>query len=185
MAGNASEVVVGSNGKIWVAEIGATAPTRASTAMPTGWTDLGYVTDDGATFTEGKDVTDIGAWQSFFPVRKIVASRSVTIAFSMEQWNNETVEFALGGSIATNGSEFTYTPPSPEVLDYRQLTLEWYDQGHNYRLYVRKGIVSENVEVPLQRTAPAVLPITFAALDPGGSAIYSLFSDDTAFGVSS
>jgi hypothetical protein len=183
---NSNQVVVGSNGKIWVADIGVSAPTRASTAMPAGWIDLGYVTDDGATFTEGKDITDIGAWQSFFPVRRIVSSRLVTIAFSLEQWNNATIEFALGGAVAANAGEWTYSPPAPEVLDFRQVALEWYDQGHNYRLYVRKGLVSENVEVPLVRTGAALLPITFAAMDPGGGAsVYSLFSDDAAFSQSS
>lgn len=183
---NANQVVVGSNGKIWVADIGTTAPTRASTAMPAGWIDLGYVTENGATFHEGKTITDIGAWQSFFPVRKIVASREVTVGFEMEQWNNATIEFAFGGSVASNSGEWTYTPPAPEVLDYRQLTLEWYDQGHNYRLYVRKGLVADAVETPLVRTGAAVLPISFAALDPGsGASVYSLFSDDVAFSLSS
>jgi len=183
---NASQVVVGANGKVWVAPIGTTAPTNAATAMPAGWTDLGYVSEDGATFTEGKDITDIGAWQSFYPIRYIVNSRLVTVAFALRQWNNATVQFALGGTIASNSAEWTYTPPAPEVLDLRQLALEWFDSTKSYRLYIRRGLVTENVETQLVRTDSAALPITFSAMDPGGgTSVYSLFTTDSAFSLSS
>lgn len=183
---NASQVVVGSNGKVWVAATTATAPTNSAAAMPAGWTDLGYVSEDGVTFTEGKDITDIGAWQSFYPIRYIVNSRLVTASFTLRQWNNATVQFALGGVIAANGAgEWTYTPPSPETLDLRQMVIEWFDGTKSYRLLVRRGLVSENVETNLVRTDAASLPITFSAMDPGGAAVYTLYTNDTNFSLSS
>lgn len=182
---NANQVVVGANGKVWVAAIGATAPTNAAAAMPAGWTDLGYVTEDGATFTDGKDTTPIAAWQSFYPIRYIVNTRMVTVSFAMRQWNNATVGFALGGVISSNAGEWTYTPPAPESIDFRQFALEWFDSTKSYRLYVRRGLVTENVETNLVRTDSAVLPITYSAMDPGaGGAIYSLFTNDAAFSLS-
>lgn len=183
---NASQVVVGSNGKVWVAEIGTAAPTNATTALAAGWSDLGYVSEDGATFSEGKDITDINAWQSFYPIRYIVNSRQVTVSFTLRQWNNKTVEFALGGTITGGPTDFTYTPPSPEELDLRQMALEWYDSSKSYRLYIRRGLVTENVETQLIRTDAANLPITFSAMDPGsGTAVYSLFTNDANFALSS
>lgn len=183
---NASQVVVGANGKVWVADIGTSAPTDATSALAAGWTDLGYVSEDGATFSEGKDITDIGAWQSFYPIRYIINSRQVTLSFTLRQWNNVTVEFALGGTITGGPSAFTYTPPSPETLDLRQMALEWTDGAKSYRLYVRRGLVSETVETQLIRTDAANLPITFSAMDPGsGTAVYSLFTNDTNFALSS
>lgn len=183
---NAEQVVVGANGKVWVAATNETAPTNATDALSAGWTDLGYVSEDGATFSEGKDITDIGAWQSFYPIRYIVNSRQVTLSFTLRQWNNVTVEFALGGTITGGPTAFTYTPPSPEDLDLRSMALEWSDGNKSYRLYIRRGLVSENVETQLIRTDAANLPITFSAMDPGsGNAVYTLFTNDTNFALSS
>jgi hypothetical protein len=182
---NAGQVLVGASGKVWTAELGVTAPTNAATAMPAGWYDLGYVSEDGATFTEGKEITDIGAWQSFYPLRKIVTSRLVTVSFGLEQWNNATIELALGGSVTANAAEWKYEPPAPEVLDLRQLAVEWFDGALQYRLYIRRGLVSENVEINLQRTSAAMLPITFSAMDAGGgNKPYSLFTNDGAMSLS-
>jgi len=191
MTNDASQVVVGANGIVWVGAITATAPTDATTTMDADWTDLGFVSEDGATFTEGKDITDIGAWQSFYPIRRIITGRSVQVSFAIRQWNKDTVEFALGGTVETNTGEFMYTPPSPEEFDERSLTLEWFDGTKSYRLYMPKGIVSESVETNLVRTGAADLPVTFAASDPGVDinddpiSIYTLFTDDPAFAAAS
>lgn len=187
---NANQVVVGANGKVWVAPItssgGPAGPTNSGTALAAGWMDVGYITEDGVTFTEGKDITDIGAWQSFYPIRYIVNSRLVTASFSMRQWNSATVEFALGGDVTGGPTEFKYEPPAPEVLDLRQMVIEWFDNTKTYRLYIRQGLVTENVETNLVRTDSAVLPITFGAMDPGGAnKIYSMYTNDINFSLSS
>lgn len=193
MANDATEVVVGTNGKIWVGPTDAAAPDDVATAMDTvdaEWLELGYISEEGAKFSEGKTVADINAWQSFYPIRRIITGRSVTLAFSLRQWNKDTVEFALGGTVADNNGEYTYTPPTPDQLDNRSVTLEWFDGDKSYRLYMPAGIVSENVEISLMRTAAADLPITFAATDPGVDgngdpiSIYTLFTDDPAFASS-
>lgn len=189
VANDATEVVVGANGRVWVASTTSDAPTDVAAAMTTltgDWTDLGYISEDGATFTEGKEITDINAWQSFYPIRRIITARSVAVSFALRQWSRETIEFALGGTVAANTTEWKYTPPAPEALDERSITLEWEDGTKSYRLYIPRGIVSENVETQLVRTAAADLAITFAATDPGvGVDIYTLFTDDPAFGPTS
>lgn len=186
MANDADNIVIGSSGSVWVASTSAQAPTTAGTALGGGWTDLGFVSEDGATFTQGMDITDIGAWQSFFPVRRIITARSVQVAFALREWKEATLEFALGGTVAANSDEFKYTPPDPEDFDQRSLCLEWADGTKAYRLYIPVGIVSEAVETTLARTAAADLPVTFAASDPGaGKSIYTLFIDDSNFTATS
>lgn len=184
---DSSQVVVGANGQVYVAPTSETAPDDVGTALAGAWQELGFVSEDGATFTEGKDITDINAWQSFYPVRRIITARNVTVSFALHEWSAANIEFALGGAVTDNGDEFVYTPPSPDDLDERSLVLQWQDSTKNYRLYIPRGIVSENVEVNLTRTGAADLPITFAATDPGTDGlggtldIYTLFTDDPAF----
>jgi hypothetical protein len=186
MAEDAGQVVVGTNGQVWVGAVGSTAPTDATTNPNTvdpDYIDLGFVSEDGATFNEGKEITDIGAWQSFFEIRKIVTGRSVGVSFALRQWNRDTIEFALGGTVAGTAGDWTFTPPDPSVLDERAMILDWQDGDKNYRLYFPRGIVSGDVETSFTRSAASDLPIEFSPIDPGaGDDIYTLFTDDPAFG---
>lgn len=184
MPNTAANVVVGSNGSTWVAATTATAPTSAATALAVGWTELGYLSEDGATITDGKDITDINAWQSFYPIRQVVTGRTFTLSFSLREWSRANIEFALGGTVTGTSPTFTFTPPSPENIDIRSLVLNWADGSKLYRLYVKRGMVTETVEANAVRTGAMDLPITFGAQDPGtGSAAYLLFTNDTSFGA--
>jgi len=183
--GNHAEyVVVAGSGKVYVGPTTATAPTNVAGALVLtagNWSELGFISEDGATFTEGKDVTDINAWQSFYPVRKMVTGRTVEISFALREFNKRAVEFALGGTASINAAEWKYTPPSPTDLSIKSLVLEWTDGTKGYRLYVPNGIVTEAVETNLTRTSAADLPVTFSATDPGTGNIYTLFTNDISF----
>lgn len=184
MPNNANNVIVAGNGKVYVAATSTPAPTNFTTALNAAFLagELGFISEEGATFTESKDVTDINAWQSFYAIRKIVTSRNVEVSFALREWNKRTVEFALGGTVAVNAAEWSYTPPAPETLAEKSLVLEWLDGSKGYRLYFPRGIVTEAVESTLTRTSAADLPITFGAIDPGtGASIYKLFTNDVAF----
>lgn len=182
MTANADEIVVGANGKVYVAETSATMPTGVSGTMPTGWTDLGFVTEDGVTFTDSKETETIGAWQSFYPVRRIVTSKDASVSFALRQWNKDTVALAFGGGTVTEptANVFKYTPPDPEDIDERALCLEFTDGSKVYRLVMEKGMVSDAVETQLVRTGAADLPITFSATPDSGDDAYYLLTNDSA-----
>lgn len=182
--GNAAYVVVGANGDAYAGPTSTPAPTSSTSTLDAGFLKLGFISEDGATFTEGKEITDINAWQSFYPIRRLVTARTVQVAFVLREFSQRNIEFALGGTVtpAVPPGPWSYTPPSPEELQEKSLVLDWSDGAKHYRLYIPKGIVSEDVETVLTRTAAADLPVTFAAIDPGGgSNIYTLFTDDPAF----
>lgn len=181
MGNNSAWVVVAGNGIAYSALVGSTAPTNATSSPAAAFELLGYISDEGATFTEGKEITDINAWQSFYPIRKIVSSRSVEVSFALREFNRRAVQFALGGTITgTAPGPYSYTPPPPESLNTKAFILDWIDGSKNYRLYIPQCLVTETVETTLSRTASADLPVTLAALDSGGS-IYTLFTNDPAF----
>ena len=187
MAENSAQVVVGADGQVWVGDwdLTLTAPTDATTDPNTvdpDFKNLGFSSEEGATITDTKEVVDIGAWQSFYPIRKIVASRALRVAFMLRQWNRDTIEFALGGTVAGSAGSWTFSPPSPANLDLRGLILDWQDDARSYRLWVPKCLVVEPVETTLARTSAADLPITVEALSPGATDAYKIFTNDNAFG---
>lgn len=180
---DSGEIVVGANGAVSVAPlVGASAPTDATSALGSGWVDLGYVSEDGATFTDSRTVTPIPVWQSFYPARRVVTERDATLAFVLRQWNTATIRLAFGGGdISGSAPNFTYTPPEPDELDERQLCLDWQDGDRSFRLYMPKGIVTDNVATNIVRTGPADLPITFGVTPDAGADPYSIFVADAAF----
>lgn len=183
MANDANQIVVAANGTVYVAPVGTTQPTTPTATPAAAWKDLGFITEDGATFTDSKEIEDIQAWQSFYPVRKIINSKEVTLSFALQQWDEKTIPLAFGGGTITNPSVgvWRYVPPSPETLDERALMIDWLDGVKAYRLIIPKGLVTEAVETQLVRTSEAELPITFSAVPTAGTDAFILLTNDIAF----
>lgn len=98
MANNAENVVVGITGSVYVGPTTATAPT-SSTATLTGFTDLGYVSSDGVTFTTDKSTNQIRAWQNADLVREVVTEGTVTYAFMLLETTEAAIEAYFGGTM--------------------------------------------------------------------------------------
>lgn len=182
---NVDEIVVGSNGSIFSAPKGTAIPASIAVALGPGWVDAGYVTEDGVTFTDGKTLESVRAWQSLYDLRKLVTAKEAMAAFSLMQWSEGNVKLAFGGGevteIVADSGNFRYTPPDPEAIDERMLAIEWVDGDKDYRLIFPKGMVSENIETNVTRSAAALLPITFAILGEDGVDPWILDTNDPAF----
>lgn len=167
---DASEVVVGANGRILVADADTVAGLLPDDmgALDGTFMEVGYVSEDGVTFTNGQDIEDILAWQSFYPVRKVVTGKSTSVQFAMRQWNEITVKLAFGGGeIDVNSGVSIYVPPAPDTLDERAMVVEWEDGDDTYRLVLPRGLVTGEVESNVVRSAAADLPVSFDVTPSG------------------
>ena len=182
---NADAIVVGANGSIYAAPVGSAVPADVSAALDPEWVDLGYVTEDGVSWTDGKSIQSVRAWQSFYDIRRIIESREGSLGFGLMEWKGGNVQLAFGGGEVTetalDSGLYEYTPPDPANIDERALAVEWQDGAKNYRLICLKGMVSDNVETNIVRTGASVLPITFAFLGQDGVAVFRFQTDDPAF----
>lgn len=182
-ANNAGQTIVGANGAVYVAPTGSTEPASISAALDPAFIELGYINEDGITFTDGKDIADINAWQSFYPIRRVVEGKDSAVSFNLMQWNINTVPLAFGGGTITEdvvGLEFRYTPPAAGTVDERALIVEWVDGTKNYRLVIPVGMVTEDVETQMQKASAGELPITFGVNGADGSDPWYLQTDDPA-----
>jgi hypothetical protein len=180
---NADEIVVGANGSIHTAPLGSTIPASIGTPLGPEWVELGYASEDGVTWVDGKSLESIRAWQSFYDLRRLVSSKEGSLAFQLMQWNGDTVELAFGGGAVTEPApgDYRYVPPDPSEIDERMLCVEWVDGEDDFRLTFPKGMVSENVESNIVRTAAALLPITFALLGTEDLDAFILDTNSEAF----
>ena len=161
MALAADEVFVAGGGHVYIADIGATEPTDTTTPWDADWVELGYTTDAGVTITPGQTITDIPAWQSRYPVRKIVTAETFDVAFSLLQWNQDTLSLAFRGGTWVGD---VYTPGEAGVVDERALGIEAIDGDKITRIIIPRGMVTDVGGINLVRTGANPLPITFSAL---------------------
>jgi hypothetical protein len=161
MALTADEVFIAGSGHVYVADIGATEPTDTTTAWDGDWTELGFTTDDGVTITPGKEITDIPAWQSRYPVRRIVTAETFEVAFSLLQWNEDTLGLALQGGSWTGD---VFTPAAAGSVDERALGIEATDGDKIARIIIPRGMVTATGGIQMIKTGANPIPITFSAL---------------------
>lgn len=183
MAANASEVVVGSGGKVFIAPVGTAEPNTPVEALNAAYKDLGYISEDGITASFGVTVEDIAAFQSLLPIRRVVTGRTADLSFVCRQWNADTFALALGGgSFDESGGNYLFFPPENDAaLAEHAVVIEWNDGSKNYRLIVRRAVVVESVETTIVRNAAADLPITLSVLGSDSTDAWYLLTDDDAF----
>lgn len=191
MAGeNKEEIVVALDGSVNLAPFGKALPTDLKPLKAEDFTDLGYQSTDGVTFTVTPSVTDIEAWQSATPVRKIVTARALAVKFTALQWNVSTFAAAFGGGAWTEKEEakegkpglYRYDPPADQddLPDYSTV-IDFQDGDKNYRLVVELGNITDAVETNLARGSASTIPISIDALTPDGKdRSWYLLSDDPA-----
>jgi len=192
MPQNKEEIVVALDGSVNI------APVTDSLVLPEDldpladeFTDLGYQSSDGVTFSVAPNVQDIEAWQSATPVRKIVTARALSLGFTALQWNLSTFAAAYGGGAWTEIDPpsppdtpglYRYDPPADEddLVDYAAV-VDFVDGEKQYRLVVKQGNITDSVETNLARSAAATLPLSVAALTPDGEdTSWYLLSNDPA-----
>jgi hypothetical protein len=157
-------VVVGANGDVYTAPVGTAQPTDIDTPG-TPWMRLGLVSEDGVTWTPPtEETTDIGAWQSAYPIRTITTSLTTSVGFALMEWDRDTLPFALGGGTFTDdvtSTTTTFHPPGPGESLSRALFVRIYDAPVDFGIYYPKGRITGRDDTVFNRSEAALLNVTF------------------------
>jgi len=183
MAQDDQNVVVAGTGAVYVAPVGTAVPADLATP-PAAWVDVGYVGEDGVTFTFSRDQEDVNAWQVSTPVRVLVTNEPVGIAFELLQFDRLTVALAFRGGTFAGGpppAVYTYTPPDAGASDERAMLIDAIDGDAQFRFSFPRVQLTEDVEFQLVRSDAVRLPLTFAVL--ASDTKWSILSDHDAFGA--
>ena len=70
-------------------------------ALPVGYKDIGYTTDDGAQFSTETTTSDVTSWQSTSPTRSDITSETSTMTVTAQETKLLTIGLYLG--VATAG----------------------------------------------------------------------------------
>jgi hypothetical protein len=180
---NADNVRVGLNGNVYLAAVGTTAPTDLDTAWAAGWADLGYLSEDGVSMEYSTDTTDINAWQSLSPVRKVLTSVDMTLGFTALELKTSTVKLYFPSSTMTDVSGTVHKlaiPAAPEP-DERAIGLEWIDGDVKNRLIIPRGEVTERGAITIGRSDAVGLEMTISAYATSAPELAVWLSNDPAW----
>lgn len=108
MALDATKVRVAVAGEWLVGPTTATPPATAA-AVTTGYTGLGYISEDGIERTPDAPKQDIPAWQNSAVVRSVSGGAAkTTYKFTLIETNKASIEFAFGTTVTQTATEGTY-----------------------------------------------------------------------------
>jgi hypothetical protein len=168
-------VTVAGTGTVWVAPEGTPMPTDLA-ELTSPWLDLGYVSEDGVTFTLSRDSSDINAWQSSDPVRVLTTAEPKNVAFELLEFDPDSILLALrGGTFSTTGvapdTIALYTPPGAGATDVRALTIDAIDGAEQWRFCIQRAQIQGDVAWQLVRSDAVRLPLEMGVLsaEPWGT----------------
>lgn len=169
---DAENVVVAITGAVYVGAEGATAPTDANTALETGWTNVGYLSEDAVSESINVDTNDIVAWQNADIVRKVVTSFGLEYKFTMIETNKASVELYYGKTVDAGGKNHTIGGGGG---GRKVFVIDAIDSsGQHVRRYVPSGEITERGEVSLSSSDAVGYEVTLACYPSSG------LSGDTA-----
>lgn len=172
MALSAENVVVGITGKVYVGATSATAPA-SSTATLTGFTELGYVSADGVTFSNDRATNQIRAWQNADLVREIVTEGTTTYQFTLLESNQDVIETYFGGSLVDGKLELVPTATGGS----KSFVIDIVDGAKAIRHYVPLGEVLSIEAQQIQNGEAIVYGMTVTAYVKDGRSADIFFSE--------
>jgi hypothetical protein len=154
---DSGNVRVGVTGVVYVAPLGTTLPTSATTTPAGGFTDVGYISDAGVTQSIAEDITDIQAWQLGTVVRRVQTSHSLTFQFEFLETNATTLA-QYYGTYASGVASVT------GVAGARQSWIIHVDDGtSDIRVVIPEAEISERGDTSYVNGEAVRYPVTLSA----------------------
>lgn len=172
MALNAENVVVGITGKVYVGATSATAPTSSTSAL-TGFTELGYVSADGVTFSNDRTTNQIRAWQNADLVREIVTEGTTTYQFMLLETTQEVIEAYFGGTLVNGKLELVPTATGGR----KSFVIDVVDGAKAIRHYIPFGEVLSIEPQTIQNGEAIMYGMTVTAYVKDGRSADLFFSE--------
>lgn len=122
-------------GSVFVAPYSATGITSVTgsdsslNALPAGYEDVGFISDDGAQFSRDVDSSDVTSWGSVEPTRRDITSDVTTLQIAMQETKKTTIGLYTGADMsavtadASSGEVQVEKPDRPAAKYYRVLSV--------------------------------------------------------------
>lgn len=177
--GDASAIIVGTAGKAYRAEVGASFPTGPEEPWGDDWSDMGFVTPDGLEEALEEERTQLDAWGEDAPVIDLAKKRTQTFKLVFRETNAYNLslyyQVRLASMVDTpsaTGKRQFISFGSGSVTDTVEigLGLDVIMSGKRHRIMIARCGVSDREAVKHSADDSSNFGMTFTALAaPGGA----------------
>lgn len=187
MATDQTRITIAGRARLYLAPIGTIAPADTVVAMPAGWVEAGYTTEDGTSFATDPTINSVRSHQSDHPTRRFLASDEQTLEADLQEWSadNFAVVFAGGEVVevtpATVPATYKFTPPKAGGRQGVAGCLEIVDGTKRYRFIIPMSEQGEGVELGLPKGEESTLPLRLTVLGNDLTDPWYLLTNDPAF----
>ncbi|MEU0991270.1 phage tail protein [Streptomyces sp. NPDC005953] len=112
--GDASQIIVGTAGKAYMADVGSTFPTGPEEVWGSDFTDMGFITPDGLEEALEEERTQLEAWGEDAPVIDLAKKRTQTFKLVFRQTTANLLSLYYQVSLANMTSTAAVTTPAPK-----------------------------------------------------------------------
>jgi hypothetical protein len=162
MSTASANVRVAVTGEVSMGLTSATAPTGTGGTI-TGFTGLGYVSEDGVKETRDRSTNDIKAWQNGDTVRTVVTDSSLKYQLTLIETKKETVELYYGATVTQAASDGSWVIVPSATGGRRSFVIDVVDGSNLLRIYIPQGEVTEVGEVTYSNGDPIGYEVTITA----------------------
>lgn len=180
--GNAADIIVGTAGKAYMADVGSTFPTGPEEVWGSDFTDMGFVTPDGLEEALAEERTQLDAWGEDAPVIDLAKKRTQTFKLVFRQTTANLLSLYYQVGLANMTSTAAATTPSVKkqfisfgtgsLADTVEvaLGLDVIMSGKRHRIMIARAGVTDRDAVKHSADDSSNYGFTFTALAaPGGA----------------
>jgi hypothetical protein len=184
MAANADLILAGISGGgtagtalAWFGPTGTTAPTSATSSLNAAFKDAGWISEDGLTKAVAEETTDIPAFGTLVPVRKLVTKSEFSFKLTMLEHNAVSLSvynrLPVTGSgtivIETVGGTTDWTEGTHRTQKYAAV-FDLVDGTNHLRCYCPSVEVTDRDDVAIKASSPITYGVTLTAY-PGSDGV--------------
>ncbi|RDG37962.1 phage tail tube protein [Streptomyces corynorhini] len=147
-----------------------TGPDMALLALPDGYADLGWMSDDGAQYSADVSTSDVTSWGAVEPTRRDITSDVTTLQVNLQETNKQTIGLYTGVDMsavvpdAASGEVAVAKPDRPPLRYWRVLTIgvDLSDGGEIYtaRFLPRASVTDKDGQSFNNQDDPTTWPVT-------------------------
>ncbi|WP_322767682.1 hypothetical protein [Frankia sp. Cr1] len=162
-----ANIPAGTTGMVMVAAVDTAAPVDATSAWPSGWSQLGAITDDGVKGKYDTSYEDVNIWQQLAPVRKLAKEVKFSLEFTANEWNRVTLPLYFSGGTITDLTTVGHSRisiPAIPTPDERAFGVEFVDGLNYWRLVMPKGMVTGRGDLTINSKKAVEMQMTIEGL---------------------
>lgn len=194
--GDASTIIVGTAGKAYMGDVGATFPVGPEEPWGSDFTDMGFVTPDGLEEALEEERTQLDAWGEDAPVIDLARKRTQTfkLVFRQTTANLLSLYYQVGLANMTSTAAVTTPAPRKQFLSFGSgsladtveiaLGLDVIMSGKRHRIMIARSGVTDREAIKHNPEDSSNYGFTFTALAaPGGAQSVQHFITDVPLPV--